>query len=91
MISSLLGETRNIPIHMFERAFIQIRNHAGLRREGGPRCQPRLSLQLLNQSSSCRVCVAVVVMERVTTRRPKERVLCWRSPGRAERMRAPQS
>ena len=34
--------SKRIPIHMFERAFIQIRNHAGLRREGGPRCQPRL-------------------------------------------------
>jgi integrase/recombinase XerD len=34
--------SRQIPIHMFERAFIQIRNHAGLRREGGPRNQPRL-------------------------------------------------
>jgi site-specific recombinase XerD len=34
--------SKQIPIHMFERAFIQIRNHAGLRREGGPRCQPRL-------------------------------------------------
>jgi integrase/recombinase XerD len=30
------------PIHMFERAFKQIRVHAGLYREGGPRCQPRL-------------------------------------------------
>ena len=29
--------SKQIPIHMFERAFIQIRNHAGLRREGGPR------------------------------------------------------
>jgi integrase/recombinase XerD len=34
--------SKQIPIHMFERAFIQIRNHAGLRREGGPRNQPRL-------------------------------------------------
>lgn len=34
--------SKRIPIHMFERAFIQIRNHAALRREGGPRCQPRL-------------------------------------------------
>jgi integrase/recombinase XerD len=34
--------SKQIPIHMFERAFIQIRNHAGLRRQGGPRCQPRL-------------------------------------------------
>jgi site-specific recombinase XerD len=34
--------SKQIPIHMFERAFVQIRNHAGLRREGGPRCQPRL-------------------------------------------------
>ena len=34
--------SKQIPIHMFERAFIQIRNHAGLRREGGPRHQPRL-------------------------------------------------
>ena len=31
-----------VPIHMFERAFKQIRVHAGLHREGGPRCQPRL-------------------------------------------------
>lgn len=34
--------SKEIPIHMFERAFVQIRNHAGLRREGGRRCQPRL-------------------------------------------------
>ena len=34
--------SKAIPIHMFERAFIQIRKHAGLRREGGSRCQPRL-------------------------------------------------
>jgi integrase/recombinase XerD len=34
--------SKQIPIHMFERAFIQIRNHAELRREGGPRHQPRL-------------------------------------------------
>lgn len=34
--------SKEIPIHMFERAFIQIRNHAGLRREGDRRCQPRL-------------------------------------------------
>lgn len=31
-----------LPIHKPERAFKQIREHAGLRREGGPRCQPRL-------------------------------------------------
>lgn len=31
-----------IPIHKLERAFKQIRDHAGLHREGGPRCQPRL-------------------------------------------------
>jgi integrase len=31
-----------IPIHKFERAFQKIRMHAGLHREGGPRCQPRL-------------------------------------------------
>jgi len=31
-----------IPIHMFERAFKHIRKHAGLHRDGGPRCQPRL-------------------------------------------------
>ena len=34
--------SKQIPIHKFERAFKQIREHAGLRREGGPRCQPRL-------------------------------------------------
>ena len=31
-----------VPIHKLERAFKQIREHAGLHREGGPRCQPRL-------------------------------------------------
>jgi integrase/recombinase XerD len=31
-----------IPVHKLERAFKQIREHAGLHREGGPRCQPRL-------------------------------------------------
>jgi integrase/recombinase XerD len=31
-----------VPIHKLERAFKQIREHAGLYREGGPRCQPRL-------------------------------------------------
>lgn len=31
-----------IPVHKFERAFKRIREHAGLRRDGGPRCQPRL-------------------------------------------------
>ena len=31
-----------IPIHKLERAFKQIREHAGLHREGGSRCQPRL-------------------------------------------------
>src|SRR5947208_16382784 len=31
-----------IPIHKLERAFKQIREHAGLHREGGPRCQPRI-------------------------------------------------
>ena len=31
-----------IPIFKLERAFKQIREHAGLHREGGPRCQPRL-------------------------------------------------
>jgi site-specific recombinase XerD len=31
-----------LPIHKPERAFKQIREHAGLHREGGPRCQPRL-------------------------------------------------
>jgi integrase len=35
-------DSKQIPIHMFERAFIQIREHAGVRRDGGPRCQPRL-------------------------------------------------
>jgi integrase/recombinase XerD len=34
--------SKPIPIHMFERAFIQIRNHAGICSEGGSRCQPRL-------------------------------------------------
>lgn len=33
---------KRINIFMFERAFKQIRVHAGLHREGGPRCQPRL-------------------------------------------------
>jgi integrase/recombinase XerD len=43
MISSLLGETRSGSRFIcFERSFIQIRNHAGLRSEGGPRNQPRL-------------------------------------------------
>ena len=32
-----------LPIHKLERAFKQIREHADLHREGGPRCQPRLS------------------------------------------------
>jgi site-specific recombinase XerD len=34
--------SKRIPIHMVERAFKQVRKHAGLQREGGPRCQPRL-------------------------------------------------
>jgi len=34
--------SKQIPIHKFERAFKQIRLHAALRREGGSRCQPRL-------------------------------------------------
>ena len=34
--------SKQIPIHMFERAFKQIRHHVGLHREGGPRQQPRL-------------------------------------------------
>ena len=34
--------SKQIPIHMFERAFKQIRRHVGLHREGGPRRQPRL-------------------------------------------------
>lgn len=34
--------SKEIPIHMLERAFIQVRNHAGLGRQGDPRCQPRL-------------------------------------------------
>src|SRR5277367_5860516 len=34
--------SKRIPIHMFERAFQQIRHHAGLQREGGSRRQPRL-------------------------------------------------
>ncbi|PYV75343.1 MAG: integrase [Acidobacteria bacterium] len=38
-----VGRNSNpIPIHKFERAFQKIRMHTGLRREGGPRCQPRL-------------------------------------------------
>jgi integrase/recombinase XerD len=31
-----------VAIYVFERAFQQIRLHAGLHRAGGPRCQPRL-------------------------------------------------
>jgi integrase/recombinase XerD len=31
-----------VPVHKLERAFKQIREHAGLHRQGGPRCQPRL-------------------------------------------------
>ena len=43
MHRSLLDETQNtVTIYTFERAFIQIRVHAGLHREGGPRNQPRL-------------------------------------------------
>jgi integrase/recombinase XerD len=34
--------SKQIPIHMFERAFKQIRRHADLHCEGGPRRQPRL-------------------------------------------------
>lgn len=34
--------SKKIPIHKFERAFKQIRRRAGLQREGGSRCQPRL-------------------------------------------------
>jgi integrase/recombinase XerD len=34
--------SKEIPIHMFERAFQQIRQDAGLQREGGSRRQPRL-------------------------------------------------
>jgi integrase/recombinase XerD len=34
--------SKRIPIHKFERAFQQIRQHAGLQREGGSRRQPRL-------------------------------------------------
>jgi site-specific recombinase XerD len=34
--------SKEIPIHMLERALIQVRNHAELRRQGGARCQPRL-------------------------------------------------
>lgn len=34
--------SKRIPIHMFERAFQQIRQHARLQREGSSRCQPRL-------------------------------------------------
>jgi integrase/recombinase XerD len=38
-----LGRNSNrIPIHKFERAFKQIRLHAGLQRAGGSRRQPRL-------------------------------------------------
>jgi integrase/recombinase XerD len=33
---------KRVNIFMFERAFKQIRAHARLHREGGPRCQPRL-------------------------------------------------
>ena len=31
-----------IPIRLIQRAFRRLRAHAGVRREGGPRCQPRL-------------------------------------------------
>lgn len=31
-----------IPLNTLERAFQKLRRHAGLRRIGGPRCQPRL-------------------------------------------------
>jgi integrase/recombinase XerD len=34
--------SKQIPTHKLERAFKQVRKHAGLRREGGSRCQPRL-------------------------------------------------
>jgi integrase/recombinase XerD len=34
--------SKQIPLHKFERAFKHIRKHAGLHRDGGPRCQPRL-------------------------------------------------
>jgi integrase/recombinase XerD len=34
--------SKQIPIHKFERAFKQIRLHAGLQQEGGSRRQPRL-------------------------------------------------
>jgi len=33
---------KQVPIHKFERAFKQIRVHAGVHRDGGARCQPRL-------------------------------------------------
>ncbi len=33
---------KRVNIFIFDRAFQQIRVHAGVRREGGPRCQPRL-------------------------------------------------
>jgi len=33
---------KQVTIYTLERAFKQIRLHAGLHREGGPRCQPRL-------------------------------------------------
>jgi integrase/recombinase XerD len=34
--------SKQIPLHKLERAFKHIRKHAGLHRDGGPRCQPRL-------------------------------------------------
>src|SRR6266566_5036912 len=37
-----IRNSKQIPIHMFERAFKQIRRHADLHSEGGPRRQPRL-------------------------------------------------
>jgi site-specific recombinase XerD len=33
---------KQIPLNTLEGAFQQLRQHAGLHREGGPRCQPRL-------------------------------------------------
>ena len=33
---------KRVNISTLENAFQQLREHAGLRREGGPRCQPRL-------------------------------------------------
>jgi integrase/recombinase XerD len=40
--SVLDRNAHRVPVFKLERAFKQIREHAGLHREGGSRCQPRL-------------------------------------------------